>query len=195
MEQGKTPAPRPGARSVPEQPWRNPRPAPQLPEVQPRLGRLLIPTWLRIWWPAALWACFIFVMSTDSFSAEHTGSIIEPILRWLFPSMDIDQIDFIHHIIRKSAHFTEYFVFCLLIYRGVRGARKGWHWTWGLTALGIAAGYSALDEIHQAFVASRTASPYDSLLDSVGAFFAVAALYLWFRYRKPTSPVPTPELS
>jgi VanZ family protein len=155
---------------------------------------MLVPAWLRTWWPAALWACFIFLMSTDSFSAEHTGSIIEPVLRWLFPSMPIDQIDFIHHIIRKCAHFTEYFVFCILIYRGVRGTRKGWHWTWALTALAIAASYSALDEIHQAFVASRTASPYDSLLDSVGAFFAVAAIYLWFRYRKPV-PVPTHELS
>jgi len=43
----------------------------------------------------------------------------------------------------------------------------------GLTALFCAAGYSALDEIHQAFVASRTASPYDSLLDSIGAFFCI----------------------
>jgi VanZ family protein len=180
---------------VSEQPWRNPRPAPQLPEVQPRLGRLLIPAWLRAWWPAVLWACFIFLMSTDSFSAEHTGSIIEPILRWFFPSITADQFDFIQHIIRKSAHFTEYFVFCLLLFRAVRGGRRGWHWSWGVTALVIAAGYGCLDEIHQAFVASRTASPYDSLLDSIGAFFAILALFAWFRFRKPAPPLPTPELS
>jgi len=41
-----------------------------------------------------------------------------------------------------------------------------------------------MDEVHQAFVASRTASPYDSLLDSIGAFFAFAVLYLWFRFRR-----------
>jgi VanZ family protein len=129
-------------------------------------------------------------MSTDTFSAQHTGSIIEPILRWLFPSITQIQLDFIHHIIRKCAHFTEYFIFGLLIYRGVQGARRGWHWTWGLTALAIAAGYSALDEIHQSFISSRTASPYDSLLDSVGAFFAILALYLWFRLRKRSSALP-----
>jgi VanZ family protein len=134
-------------------------------------------------------------MSTDTFSAQHTGSIIEPILRWLFPSFSQTRIDVIHHIIRKSAHFTEYFIFGLFIYRGVRGARKGWHWTWGLTAWAIAAGYACLDEIHQSFIASRTATPYDSLLDSVGAFFAILALYLWFRRRQPTSPVPVPEPS
>jgi VanZ family protein len=101
----------------------------------------------------------------------------------LYPSISLENFLLIHHLIRKSAHFTEYFIFCMLIYRGIRGSDTGWRWSWGFSALFIAAVYSALDEIHQAFVASRTASPYDSLLDSIGAFFAVAALYLWFRFR------------
>ena len=170
------------------QPWRNPRPAPQLPEVQPRLHKLLIPAWLRAWWPAVAWACVIFTLSTDSFSSEHTANILSPVVRWLFPHLSEDQFHFIHHIIRKSAHFTEYFIFCILIYRGVRGDRKGWRWTWGIAALSVAAGYSIMDEIHQAFVVSRTASPYDSLLDSIGAFFAFAVLWLWFRWRRPKLP-------
>ena len=95
-----------------------------------------------------------------------------------------DQISTIHHFIRKSAHFTEYFVFCPLLYRAVRGDRKGWRWTWGLAALFCASGYSVLDEIHQAFVASRTASGYDSLLDSMGALAAFGALWMWFRWRR-----------
>jgi len=55
---------------------------------------------------------------------------------------------------------------------------------WGISALFIAAGYSVLDEFHQSFVASRTASAYDSLLDSTGAFFALGVLWLWFRRRR-----------
>jgi len=121
---------------------------------------------------------------TDTFSSEHTGSVLRPILLWLVPSLTANQFELIHHLIRKCAHFTEYFIFCLLLYRGVRGNRKGWRWTWGLAALFCAAGYSALDEIHQAFVASRTASPYDSLLDSTGAFAALVALWVWFRRRR-----------
>jgi len=165
------------------QPWRNPRPAPQLQEIQARLQPPRMPAWVRAWWPVAIWACFIFTMSTDSFSAEHTRWFFEPILRWLDPSLTPRQFEFIHHIIRKCAHFTEYFIFFLLLYRGVRGDRKGWRWTWGIAALFCAAGYSALDEIHQAFVSSRTASPYDSLLDSIGAFVAFIALWIWFRRR------------
>jgi VanZ family protein len=164
-----------------DQPWRNPRPAPNLPEVQRRTGKLLIPGWLRAWWPALLWATFIFLMSTDAFSAQHTGSFFDPILRWLKPNITRHQLEVVNHYIRKSAHFTEYFVFCLLLYRGVRGGRAGWRWSWGLTAWFVAFCYAALDEVHQAFVVSRQASPYDSLLDSVGALFAVAVMWMWFR--------------
>jgi VanZ family protein len=171
-----------------QQPWRNPRPAPDLAEIRANTPapRALARLWA--WWPAIAWASMIFVMSTDMFSAPHTASILEPLLRWLKPSLTAEQFAAIHHIIRKCAHFTEYFVFCLLLYRAVRGARTGWRWIWGITALFLAAGYSVLDEIHQAFVASRGASAYDSLLDSTGAFVALVVIWLWFRLRRAAVP-------
>lgn len=175
------------------EPWRNPRPAPQLREMQSRLEQTKSYGLLRAWWPAIVWACVIFVMSTDSFSAEHTAYVFEPILRWLIPSLTAHQFNIMHFYIRKSAHFTEYFLFCLFLYRGIRGGRAGWHWTWGLAALSIAAGYSALDEIHQAFVASRHASPYDSMLDSAGAFMAIIALWLRLRPRQSSIAASSPD--
>ncbi len=173
-----------------EQPWRNPRPAPELDEVRQRAP--LVPAWLRSWWPALLWAAVIFAFSTDTFSAAHTGSIIEPALRWLFPSLSRHQIHEMHYFIRKIAHFTEYFVFYLFLFRGARGDRKAWRWTWALLALSIAAGYAALDEIHQAFVASRTASPWDSFLDSIGASVAFVLVLLFYNLRKRGD---SPEIS
>ena len=122
-------------------------------------------------------------MSTDSFSAEHTGRILRPILFWLIPHLTNHGFDTIHFFVRKGAHFTEYFIFCMLLFRGLRGGRPGWRWPWAIEALAIAAGYAILDEVHQAFVASRTASPYDSLLDSVGAGAAMILLWMWFRRR------------
>jgi VanZ family protein len=168
--------------------WRNPRPAPELAGLGSRIPpRSLFPDWLRAWWPALLWAAVIFVASTDFFSSEHTGRIIEPILRWLFPSVGAASLDYIHHIIRKCAHFTEYFIFFLLLYRGLRGMRRGWHLAPAVFAWFIAAGYSALDEIHQSFVASRGASPWDSLLDSASALVAVVLVYLFYRLRRPAN--------
>jgi VanZ family protein len=150
-------------------------------------GRIQTPNQLRLvmaWLPALCWAAVIFSLSTDSFSAEHTGRILRPILFWLMPHMSEQSFVIIHAFVRKAAHFTEYFIFCLLLYRGIRRGQRGWRWSWALTAVFIAAAYSALDEIHQAFVASRTASPYDSLLDSIGATFAIVALFIWFRHRR-----------
>ena len=147
-------------------------------------GRIQPPTalkWLVAWLPALFWAAIIFSLSTDTFSADHTASVLRPILFWLIPKLTEARFESIHFFVRKAAHFTEYFVFFMLLYRGLAGGRRIWRWTWGVTALAIAAGYSAIDEIHQAFVASRTALPYDSLLDSIGASFAIVALWLWFR--------------
>jgi VanZ family protein len=172
-----------------EMPWRNPRPARTLPEME---GRVAPPANLerfKAWLPALCWAAFIFSMSTDTFSAAHTGRILRPLLLWMFPHLSNHTFNVIHHFVRKSAHFTEYFIFGLFLYRGVRGlsgANSGWRWSWALTAWAIAVAYACLDEIHQSFVASRTASPYDSLLDSIGAAFAIATLFLYFRYRYRT---------
>ena len=136
---------------------------------------------LRSWWPAIVWACVIFTLSTDSFSSVHTAALFERIFGWIFSSLTAAQLERLNEVLRKSAHFTVYFIFYLCLFRGIRGGRKGWHWSWALAAWGIAAGYSVFDEIHQAFVASRTASPWDALRDSTGALIGMAILWLVFQ--------------
>jgi VanZ family protein len=165
------------------EPWRHPRPAPNFDDVRHRVPRQPIaPQWLRSWWPAILWACLIFTASTDSFSSDNTASVLYPMLHAVIPHLTTAQFQVIHHFIRKSAHFSEYFIFYLVLFRGIRGSHSGWRWTWAWTAWFVAAAYSALDEIHQSFVASRTASAWDSLLDSIGALVALAIVYLFYRH-------------
>jgi len=142
------------------------------------------PHWLRAWWPALTWAALISILSTDSFSSDNTSRVILPLLRWLIPTLSPDTLELVHHLIRKSAHFTEYFIFFMLLYHGIRATRRTtlrWHWSWALIAWLIAAVYSVLDEVHQIFVPSRGPSPWDSLLDSTGAFFALLVLFLLYR--------------
>jgi len=91
-----------------------------------------------------------------------------------------------HHIIRKCAHFIEYFILSLLILRGIRAGRRGTRLAWAATAILLVAGYAALDEFHQSFVPGRTAAVSDVLLDTTGGITAqaVAALAaLWFHVR------------
>jgi VanZ family protein len=131
------------------------------------------------WVPALIWAFLISYASTDTFSSIHTSLFIIPALHWLFPSASPETLERIHFFIRKSAHFTEYFIFSLFLMRAVRGRDHGWKLRWAIWALVIAAGYSALDEFHQSFVPSRGASPWDSLLDTTGAAAAQIVLWLW----------------
>jgi VanZ family protein len=135
-----------------------------------------------------VWAALISLASTDTFSAAHTSRIILPLLHLLLPQASSPTLEWLHFLIRKCAHFVEYFVFGLLLLRAVRGERHGWMLRWAVLALVIAAGYSALDEFHQSFVPSRTASPWDSLLDTFGA--AAAQVVMWAIARRHAASTP-----
>jgi len=128
--------------------------------------------WLRWWWPALLWAALVTSFSTDAFSAEHTSRIIIPLIRWLFPHAAPATLAFVHHLIRKAAHVSEYFILSLLLLRGIRGTQGGWRVGWAVEAVAVAAGWAALDELHQAFVPSRGPSMRDVLIDVTGALAA-----------------------
>ncbi len=75
------------------------------------------------WLPPVICAACMWTLSTDSFSAGHTGGIIIPILHHLFPFAGADTLEDIHHAIRKNAHVTEYFILSVLLFRAVRGAQ------------------------------------------------------------------------
>jgi VanZ family protein len=131
--------------------------------------------------PAIAWAILISVASTDSFSPEHTGHVITPILHWIFPGASVHTLDLLNHYIRKAAHVVEYFLFSLLLFRVIRGKGRGWQLRWAIWALAIAAGYAAFDEFHQSFVPSRTSSALDAAIDTFGA--AAGQFFLWGWYR------------
>jgi len=143
--------------------------------------------WLRRWWPAILWAVVISILSTGAFTEENTGRIIVPILRWLLPHASHATLVFLHHVIRKCAHFTEYFILSLLILRGIRAGRRETHLAWALLAIVVVMGYASLDEFHQRFVKGRTPSVRDVMIDTSGGVAAqlTAALFaVWVHTRE-----------
>ena len=129
---------------------------------------------LAAWAPAAFWAAWIFLMSTDVMSAEHTR-LIEPVLRFFYPSLSPEAFEVVHAIMRKLAHVGEYLIFALLLDRGFRRDSPLSPAHAPLAALVAAALYSLTDEAHQSFVASRTPSLYDCGLDSIGAAIGAGA--------------------
>ncbi len=117
------------------------------------------------WIPVILWGAVIFTLSTSAFTASNTTKIIDPVLKWLLPSITAASIDVAHMLIRKSAHFSEYCVLFWLLVRGPMRHRP-------YMALMLCVAYALLDEGHQSFVPGRTASLYDVALDSTGALFS-----------------------
>jgi VanZ family protein len=139
--------------------------------------------WLRYWWPAILWALVISAFSTAVFTSDNTGNFIIPILRFFLPHASAETLVFLHHIIRKCGHLTEYFILSMLILRGIRAGEKGLYLRWVLVTILIVAGYAALDEYHQSFVPGRTAAVGDVLIDTTGGIAAqiVASLFVLLR--------------
>jgi VanZ family protein len=136
--------------------------------------------WLRYWWPALVWAVVISGYSTGTFTSDNTSHYIIPILRFLLPHAAPETLDFLHHIIRKCGHLTEYFILSMLILRGIRAGEKGLYLRWALITILIVACYAALDEYHQSFVPGRTAAVGDVLIDTTGGIAAqiVASLFV-----------------
>jgi VanZ family protein len=144
-------------------------------------------TAFRFWLPPFLWTALILSASSDAFSSAHTGpwltTLINAIVGHQLPKSGFETL---HFAIRKLAHLTEYGILGLLLFRAIRADRPvRWNLRWSLAAIAIAAVIGSLDEWHQFFVPSRTASPRDVLVDTVGATLAQilirAAQVLFFK--------------
>ena len=119
--------------------------------------------------PLALWIFFISFASTSEFSAGNTSAILRPLLLWLFPNISESRLVAIHFLTRKAAHFTEYAVLAFLARRAfITSSHAFLQRYWFQLGLLLVVIYGLLDEFHQSFVPSRTASIYDSALDIVG---------------------------
>jgi VanZ family protein len=149
--------------------------------------RISHPSALSRYLPLLVWIAFISFASSGSFSASNTSLIVGPILHWLFPNASPDTLDVMHAIVRKIAHFLEYALLGVLAARAFRGSSKAavrGHWFYISVALIVV--YALVDEYHQSFVASRTASIYDSFIDMAGGLTAV--LVVAWRSRRNTAP-------
>jgi VanZ family protein len=140
----------------------------------------------RIWryTPLLLWMALIFFASTGTFAGDNTSRIIRPLLLWLFPQMSEERIVLLHFLIRKLGHFTEYAVLGFLAGRAFVGSSQRLlreHWI--IASAILVAVYALLDEFHQSFVTSRTASIFDCLIDIAGGLFALICLRYFRRSR------------
>jgi VanZ family protein len=103
---------------------------------------------LWLWAPVVLWAAVIFALSAVPDLGTGLGT-------W-------------DTILRKCAHATEYAILAILLYRAI--ARE-------LPAFLIGLAYAISDEVHQAFVQGRHASPFDVSMDAAGLVLGLLVLH------------------
>ena len=140
---------------------------------------------IKNWLPVVLWICCIFLLSTESFSAENTSRILVRLLRFLIPHITAREIDTIHFLIRKAAHVTEYCIASLLLFHSFRNTMQFQrYWWWVLYSLVIVIFVAATDEYHQAFVISRTSSVVDVGIDIVGGILGQGISITLYQLRR-----------
>lgn len=135
--------------------------------------------------PLVLWMIFISFASTAEFSSVNTSRFIGPLLLWLFPDLSESRLAEIHFLTRKAAHFTEYAILAFFARRAlVTSANAFIQRRWFELALLLVTCYALLDEFHQSFVPSRTASIYDSAIDVAGGLIVLLAFRFYGRGRR-----------
>jgi VanZ family protein len=119
--------------------------------------------------PLLLWILFISFASTSEFSAANTSILIRPMLLWFFPNLSEARLAAMHFLTRKAAHFSEYAVLAFLARRAFISSSSSFiERNWFQLGLILVVVYALLDELHQRFEPTRTASIYDSAIDVAG---------------------------
>jgi VanZ family protein len=133
---------------------------------------------LRYYLPAILWTAIVLASSTDVFSSVHTFHWLVELLRDLFGRQPPEQrVQVINFFWRKATHVVAYGLVGALWFRALRSdSAVRWTARWSWQAIGLTAFFASVDEIHQIFVPSRTASVFDVLLDVGGASLAVVLI-------------------
>ncbi|MGB9637244.1 MAG: VanZ family protein, partial [Microgenomates group bacterium] len=106
------------------------------------------------WLPTVFWMCLIFFLSS-------------------FHKLQASPIGWQDFIIRKIAHFSEYFILYLFFYRSVKNTTKFSSRKVFLLAFVLTIFYAISDEYHQTFVFGRTGRPFDIGVDSFGALLGL----------------------
>ncbi|MEO7971531.1 MAG: VanZ family protein [bacterium] len=145
----------------------------------------------RIWryGPLLLWLVLISFASSSEFSALNTSQVFRPLILWIFSNLSEEGVAALHFFTRKLAHFSEYAVLGMLSARAFAGSGNDFiRRRWFQVALFLILCYALLDEFHQSFVPSRTASIYDSAIDVAGGLTALLVFRAWQKRRKTLRP-------
>jgi VanZ family protein len=135
------------------------------------------------------WMILIFLFSSQAgeVSTENNKFVI-----YVFNllGLDLNSIfgTFSDFIVRKAAHFTEYFILYVLLYRAINTKKNADVKVFIGTIL-IVFLYACSDEFHQAFVPGRGPAFRDVLVDTCGGLTAFLVMYICYIKKSSVSKI------
>ena len=129
------------------------------------------------WLPSLSWMALIWSVSSDIGSPEHSAGFFAWVASVFVPWATPSQVALVHLVARKLGHVAEYAILATLWFRLLYADRRLPSTPSALAALAISVVWAIVDEVHQSFVPSRTASALDVILDSTGAALALLVLF------------------
>ncbi len=114
---------------------------------------------------------------------SNTSRFVRPLLEFLFPNAPEETLIVYHGYIRKLAHLTEYAILAFWASRAFATSIKQiLRRFWSIFALALVASVASIDETNQVYIASRTGSIYDVLLDISGGLLMILMFFIIWRF-------------
>ena len=135
-----------------------------------------------------IWVCVIFSFSLQpaDVSSDTSMGFISKILGVLLPrmmeyveNMSQEQLDVLHFVVRKCAHFTEYMIL------GILSCSTAMVWDakkFVRMSILFCVGVACVDETIQLFVGGRAGRIQDVLLDGVGAVVGIVLICIFLSF-------------
>ena len=125
------------------------------------------------WVLMLLWMGLIYYLSAQpaQASSELSSNVMHLLLQFIENIIEVDEA-FFHHLVRKGAHLSAYFILGILTMFALGTSRfRGWFQV-GI-AFGICVLYAMSDEFHQLFVPGRSGELADVGIDATGALLGI----------------------
>lgn len=124
------------------------------------------------------WMILIFMFSNQAGDVSKENNKFVIYVFELF-GMDLNSIfgALSNFIVRKAAHFIEYFILYVLVYRAINTKKNSdiKVFIWSILIVFL---YACSDELHQAFVPGRGPAFSDVLIDTSGGLTAFLVMYI-----------------
>ncbi len=133
------------------------------------------------------WVAVIFSFSlqpatvSDGTSLSFLHKMVKIFVPWWLDELEnitTTQLIILNVIVRKCAHFAEYFILGILTTTTMLHMK--WKHQW-LYSIGFCVGIACIDEFLQLFVSGRSGRVTDVMIDSAGALVGIIIVYLVVR--------------